>query len=96
MEVPGRPKTMADRVTRLAQRALQLNCDVWYAAPEQYREGASARTEVALTWSSAIARVARARHALEELAQLLRKRAGMPPWKATYIRRARVPEDERE
>ena len=96
MEVPGQPKTMADRVTRLAKRALQLRADVWYGTPKQYREGARARTEVASAWSYAYAASTRASEALEQLTQLLRRRADMPPWKGTYLKRKTVPDSETE
>ena len=94
--MPGQPRTRADRITRLAERAQELNYDLWEAAPSWCREGAPARTPVDTAWASAADSVARLSKALRELTNLLRERAGMPPWDRRVVRSKKVRDRQTE
>ncbi len=78
--MPGRPKTMARKVTELEERALVLEGDMAELIPDQYLEHADCGADplgLAQAWRNASDAALNAYCALAELGDILRNKAGI-------------------
>ena len=92
VNVAGRPRMMATRVTPLEDTAYQLYRDLCRVRPAQYaaRQDAEEDTqdELCLSWNEAAQAVLEAWECLQELLELLEQRAKLP-YQLLYLQRAR-------
>ena len=73
----GRRKMMAAKVGTLEERTVALAGDMFLTIPAQYREHPNAADALNTMWNCALQATLLASMAMEELADLLRKRAGI-------------------
>lgn len=75
--MPGRPKTMAKKVTELEERAFKLAADVFLAAPQRYLDDPAPKNEAGCLWKLSAEFAKATLLALEELAMFLREKANI-------------------
>ncbi len=76
--MPGRPKTMARKVTELEERALVLEADVAELIPDQYLEHADCGAgSLGQAWQNASNATLNSYCALAALGNMLRNKAGI-------------------
>ena len=89
----GRPRTAARNVAALEERAYGLFSDLVKLRPKQYaaRQGDDDDTfgELGLCWNECVEAVKEAWECLQELLELLERRAGFP-YRSLYLERART------
>ena len=92
----GRPTRMAERVAKLEVRAFELQEDLRRAAPQQYLERSSCGTDplgLCAAWNNAVETSEDAYYAVEELADILRDRAGIDKWAPSETQETLTPAD---
>ena len=75
--MPGRPKTMAKKVSELEERADTLADDVCMAWPAMYAQNPRSEDRICRAWRDAVDTTYSAAEALGNLADRLRAKAGI-------------------
>jgi len=75
--MPGRPKMMALKVGKLEEQATALAAEMFMVQPAMYRGNRQSEDPLRRAWNAAVDATMLASIKLEELGDLLRKKAGI-------------------
>ena len=75
--MPGRPRTMAKKISKIEEQVTAAAAELFVVEPRQYRESRQSEDPLGRAWNAAVDATMLASIKLEELGDLLRKKAGI-------------------